>query len=292
MIARSTSRHTMMIRTAILCAVAWGAGYAQLPDANPKFEVASIKPSPPPDPVRGMLVRMDGGPGTNDPTRFITENVDLSGLVTIAWGVEHYQLSAPDWLSNDRFNVVAKVPEGATKEQFRLMLQDLLRERFKLVVHRAQKEMQAYELTVLKNGSKLTQSGDDPDQNPAAFPTGPPKLDPDGFPAIPAGRSPYMAIMYDRARWRAVSTSMDEFATSLAVQLGRPVTNATGLKGKYDFTLSWVSSQLRTQADDSNTAGPDLFRAVQEQLGLKLDPKKAPVEMLIVDHIERLPTEN
>jgi uncharacterized protein (TIGR03435 family) len=283
---------SVIIRTAILCAMAWGAGYAQLPDANPKFEVASVRPSPPPDPVRGMLVRMDGGPGTNDPTRLITENVDLSGLVTIAWGVEHYQLSAPDWLSNERFDVVAKVPEGATKEQFRLMLQDLLRERFKLAVHRAQKEMQAWELTVLKNGPKLTESGGVPDQSPAAFPPGPPKLDPDGFPAIPAGRSPYMAVMYDRARWRAVSMSMGEFATRLAVQVGKPVMDATGLKGKYDFTLSWVTEQLRTQTDDSNAAGPDLFRALQEQLGLKLDAKKSSVEMLVVDHIERVPTGN
>src|ERR1700760_3707013 len=104
----------MMIRTAVLCVIAWAAGYAQRPDGNFQFEVASIRPSPPPDPAQGMVVRAAGGPGTNDPIRFITENVDLSGLITMAWGIEHYQLSAPDWLPNNRFNVVAKVAEGAT----------------------------------------------------------------------------------------------------------------------------------------------------------------------------------
>lgn len=281
-----------MIRRVILCTLACGVAGAQLHDTNPKFEVASVRPSPPPDPARGMLVRADGGPGTHDPTRFVVENFGLDGLITMAWGIEYYQLSAPEWLSNDRFNVTAKVPQGATKEQFRLMMQDLLRERFKAVVHREQKEMQTYELTLAKSGSKLQESAGAEEESAAGFLSGPPKLATDGFPALPAGRSSYMAIMYDRARWRAVNMAMQDFSTRVAAQVGHPVTNATGLKGKYDFILSWEASALRTQGDDSSTTGPDLFRALQEQLGLKLDSKKAPIEVLVVDHIERFPTEN
>lgn len=255
------------------------------------FEVASVKPSPPPDPARGTTVRADGGPGTNDPARFTTRNLNLRSLVTMAYTIESYRLSGPDWLINDMFDVEAKVPEGATKEQFRIMLRNLLRERFGLEVHSEQREMQTYSLTLARGGPKFKESAGEAESRPDGFPAGP-KLDPDGFPALPPGRTPYMAIMYDRARMRVIGVSMADFANRLAVQLGHPVTDATGLSGKYDLTLSWVSGSLRPQAGDADSPGPDLLGAVQEQLGLKLEPKKGPVEMIVIDHIEKLPTEN
>jgi uncharacterized protein (TIGR03435 family) len=250
------------------------------------FEVASIKPSPPPDRERGMHVGMSGGPGTADPGRFTTENLDLTNLITIAYGVPRYRLSAPEWLTEARFDLAAKVPDGATREQFRSMLQELLRERFHLVLHHEQKETQAYELAVAKNGPKLQNASPD-DPAPAPSPLRSPlTLGPDGFPVLPPGRAPASRSMNDKARTRFAAASMGDLAENLSVQLGRPVTDSTGLKGKYDFTLSWVRGGPDTDS------GPTLFGAVQEQLGLKLTSTKAPVDTLVIDHIEKTPTEN
>ena len=236
---------------------------------------------------------------TPDPVRFTVENLDLKNLVTMAYGIEHYQLTAPDWMQSTRFDIVAKVPEGSTREQFRLMLQSLLAERFKLTVHREQKDMQAYELTVGKNGPKMRESADTPTGVGPPAPAERPKtqLDKDGFPALPAGNFPSMIMMKDRARWRVAKMSMEEFAGRLAVQVGRPVSDATGLKGKYDFTLSWVTAPARPPSADGTVpapddAGPTIFGALQEQLGLKLDSKKVAVDMLVVDHMEKVPAEN
>lgn len=258
------------------------------------FEVASIKPSPPPDHTRGMRVSAHGGPGTDDPERFTAENFDLSNLVTMAYGIDRYQLSAPDWLEGARFDIVAKVPAGTTMEQFSLMMRNLLAERFKLEVHHDQKAMQSYEMTVGKNGPKLTESTDVPD---TAAPGGPPApftktLGADGFPVLPPGRDQSMIMMKGRARMRVSRMSMAQLAVRLAGQLGQPVKDATGLTGKYDFTLSWVTSGLTAQGGAADDPGPDIFGALQQQLGLMLESKKALVDVVVVDHIEKLPTAN
>jgi uncharacterized protein (TIGR03435 family) len=245
------------------------------------FEVASIKPSPPPDRERGIRVGMSGGPGSPDPSRFTTQNVDLTNLIVMAYSTPYYRVSAPDWLREARFDIVAKVPDGATMEQFHLMLQNLLKERFQLAMHHEKKEMQAFELTVAKNGAKLQESTGDPAPAPPGT-RAERTLGPDGFPVLPPGRFSSTSMISDKARQRFAATSMGDLAGNLSGQLGRPVTDSTGLKGKYDFTLSWVR-------DDS---GPTLFGAVQEQLGLKLTSTKAPVDIIVVDHIEKTPTEN
>jgi len=276
------------VLSTILMFFASGAAYGQAADVRPEFEVASIKPSAPIDYARGMRVMANGGPGTPDPGRFTTENLTLYNLLTLAYGTERYQITAPDWTQSSRFDISAKVPEGTTREQLLLMLQRLL----KLAVHHEQKEMQAYELTVGKSGPKLRESADEPASapDPSARPESPKAaLDKDGFPATPPGNAPFMRMMNGRARWRLAKTSMDEFAKSLAGPVGGPVSDATGLEGKYDFTVSWVSAPAGVIPDD---AGPTIFGAIQEQLGLKLTPKKVMVDMLVVDHMEKAPTEN
>ncbi len=211
----------------------------------------------------------------------------------MAYGLQRYQLSAPDWLGDDRFDIVAKVPEGATKEQFATMLRDLLTSRFKLATHHEEKEIQAYELVVSKNGPKLEESVDDSQSAPGTHEaTSRATLGPDGFPVLPAGRSSAMVMMKGRARMRMAKTSMEQLAARLSSQVSCPVTDATGLKGKYDFTLSWVSQILQAQDGDADSPGPDIFGALQQQIGLKLESKKAPVDVLVVDRIEKLPTEN
>ncbi len=216
------------------------------------------------------------------------------------------------------------MPPETTKEQFRIMLQNLMGERFKLTIHRETKELPTYVLMVAKNGPKLTESTpppeskDDPDAPPPSLPSQP-KIGPDGFPDLPAsllggGRGGLFNIMMPgRARMIARLQTMQDLATRLSNQLSRPVTDATGLTAKYDFTLTFApegmngpmgpigpppgvpppgagAAPLPNQPEAETP--PDIFRALQSQLGLRLEPKKAPAELIVIDHIEKTPTEN
>jgi uncharacterized protein (TIGR03435 family) len=281
-----------------------------------EFEVASIKPAPPPD-GRGMRVGSRGGPGSKDPGLYTCENCSLSDLVSNAYSLQRYQLTGgPSWMGNERFMISAKIPEGATKEQFRLMQQSLLADRFGLKFHWEKKEMQLYEMVVAKGGIKMKEAAAeepaaaDAAPRPAGAP-GPPKLDKDGFPILPPGRGGMMIMTQGRARSRNSEVTMESLAGMLAGQLNKPVIDATGLKGKYDYTLSWVPERFGMAPSNitgggpppsgegvgaggapDGDAGPTLLVAVQQQLGLKLEPKKGMVDILVVDHIERVPTEN
>jgi uncharacterized protein (TIGR03435 family) len=293
-------------RIILVAAVCGVSVYGQNAGAKTTFEVASVKPSPPPTPGTGMRVSMRGGPGTNDPGRVTFENFSLSNLVTIAYGIDNYQLAGGEGLDSFRFDITAKIPDGATRDDFRLMMQNLLAERFRLSVHHQTKEIQTWELTVGKNGPKLTSSVKDvppPDAAPQA-PRAPPKLGSDGFPVLPPG--PGMVMMNGRARMQMTKTTMEQLAGRLAGQLGRPVTDATGLKGEYDFSLYWVTDSMRSAGAPSGASqnggpaaaeaeldsGPTLPMAVQDQLGLKLAPTKGQVDVVVIDHIEKVPTEN
>src|SRR4051794_5475528 len=137
-----------MRRIALAVVVACGAAYGQAADAKAAFEVATIKASPPPVPGAGMTGGGRGGPGTPDPGRWSCQNLSLSNMITNAHNLKRYEISSPAWLDEVRFDITAKIPEGTTKEQFLLMRQNLLEERFKLVFHREKKEMAGYELAV------------------------------------------------------------------------------------------------------------------------------------------------
>jgi uncharacterized protein (TIGR03435 family) len=254
------------------------------------FEVASVKAAPPPD-MRGMFVRVTGGPGSKDPGRWTAENFSLSNLVTTAYGINYYQLNAPTWLNTERFNITATVPEGAKKEDLKVMVQHLLEERFKLAVHRDSIEMMTYELVVGKGGPKFKEAVETPpDGAPPAGPPDLPKLDKDGYPQMERSG---MSIMNNKARSRQTAGTMAQLVSMLGAQLAAPVTDATSLTGKYDYTLSWSAAAMRPNASaDADDTGPTLFIALQEQLGLKLEQKKEPVEIIVVDHIEKTPTEN
>jgi len=257
--------------------------------AQTAFEAASIKPSAPPPPDGGgFRIGTKGGPGTATPGIFTAENFLLSGLVTLAYDVKRFQVTVPGWMDTERFDIRANVPEGATKEQFRAMLQNLLTERFKLTVHRENKEMMVYGLVTGKSGPRFKESGDAPANTPA--PNGPaangPKLDADGFPILPPGVS--QIVVRGKARRQTTNETMDKFVTFLANQVERPVTDATGLKGKYDIAIAW-STGTPSPGDEQVIS---IFAAVQDQLGLKLEPKKGMVEMLVVDHAEKSPSAN
>jgi uncharacterized protein (TIGR03435 family) len=272
------------MRTAVFLAIlACAAGQ------TPQFEVASTKLAQPTN-GRGMRIRWDGGPGTKDPGLFNCENCTPSMLVMQAWDIKDYQYSGPDWTQSTRFNISAKVPTGATKEQFRQMMQSLLAERFKMTFHREEKEMATYGLVVAKNGPKMKESPTaEGDEKTPAGPPGGFKTDANGFPVLPPGRAPMGIIGGSHATMRFADETMVDFASSLADQVRKPIADATGLKGKYDFTLQWVTDGASLSADDP---GPTIFQTLQDQLGLKLESKKRMVEILVVDHMEKTPIEN
>ena len=267
-----------------VCALA-----AQTPDSQVVFEVATVRHGPPGD--FGASGR--GGPGTSDPTRYSVEDYPVSSLLEIAYGISPYQISGPSWLDNERFTVTAILPEGASKDQLKLMMRNLLIERFQLAAHFEKKQVAGYQLVIAKGGPKFAASPEDPNHNDdPPKPTAPFKmtLDKDGYPDLPPGRNHAMAMAYDRARWRFADEPMEHFAEMLATQIRQPIINATGLTGKYDFVVSWSTAGM--QPNLPADSGPNIFTAIQEQLGLKLESKKIPVDTVVIDHIARTPSEN
>jgi len=268
----------------LICGIAWGHS----------FEVAAVKTAVMPDFARGFWVgRISGGPGTADPGRYSCEKCDLYNLVLMAYDLKGYQLTAPEWMRSAGFDITAKVPPVATRDQFRLMLQGLLAERFKLAVHHEQKEMPASELTLTKGGPRLKASTESPAaESPSAAVAPQLTFDKEGFPILPPGQHFAMIMENGRARVRVAGMSMKDFAIQLAGQTSRPVIDATGLTGTWDFTLSWMAQTLRANAVDLETSGPTLEAALQQQLGLRLESKKGSVDIVVIDHCERAPTEN
>jgi uncharacterized protein (TIGR03435 family) len=223
------------------------------------FEVASVKPSRPPGAGRSSGYAMRGGPGTPDPARFICENFDLASLIMFAYDIPRYKLSAPAWTHEAKFDVVANVPIGATKEQFHLMLQNLLTERFQLKIHMDTKEVPVYALLVARSRPKLKERSEATPMTKVAS----------------TGREVQMTF---------TSANMERLALQISTlpEAGRPVLDLTGLTGSYDF-------QLNLPGADSDSGAPSLFTVIQEQLGLKLESRVAPVTTLVVDYAERVP---
>jgi uncharacterized protein (TIGR03435 family) len=194
-------------------------------------------------------------------------NVPLRRLIERAYGVKPFQLTGPDWIDNVRFDITAKYPGDTTNEQRALMLRTLLAERFHLAVHRESKDMPAYALVVAKSGPKL----EDAKQSGDSTSTG-------------------------RGRFEDKAVSMAGLADQLARQLEHPVVDKTGLTGIYNLKLEWTPDDQPAGKGDGASGepalGPSIFGALQEQLGLKLQTQKLPVEVIVVDHVDRTPVEN
>jgi uncharacterized protein (TIGR03435 family) len=295
--------------------------YGQAVDKPLTFDAASVKPAPPLTPDgqgRMLLPRPSGGPGTQDPGRIHYPYMTLRNLLTTAYDIKTFQIVGPGLLDTERFDITATMPPDTTKEQFRAMLQNLLAERFKMTIHRETKELPMYSLVVAKNGPKMKESTDAAPVNDGDPPLPPPlpaqpKIGPDGFPAleVPAGAPIIIFMMPGRARMFGRQKTMQELAERLTGLMSRPVTDATALKAKYDFTLTYSPEGMNglmgpmppppggAGAGGPPVAGlseaeplPDVFGAVQAQLGLRLEPKKGPIELIVIDHVEKTPTEN
>jgi uncharacterized protein (TIGR03435 family) len=277
------------------------------------FDTASVKLAKVPKGVsvsgRGMTIskglavtvpRNTGGPGTDDPGRIHYPLISLKELLTRAWD-SYFEIQSPDWLDSQTVAVDATMPSDTTKAQFREMLRNLIAIRFGLKYHVEAKEVAGYSLELAKNGPKMNES---PNQNSSAMEPGvqPTSRDADGFPIFPPRAGPWCVLLEipgDRHRMMCQQQTMQDLAKLLAAAKST-VTDATGLTAKYDFTLTYsgerpgsapvVSQTPVAQPEDSPL--PDIFSALQSQLGLKLEPKKVPVEVMVVDHMEKTPTGN
>jgi uncharacterized protein (TIGR03435 family) len=226
--------------------------------AEPQFEVATIKLNDHSDPRTGS------GPGVRN-GRFNAGNLTLKKLISYAYDVPEFQMKGPSWLESEHFDVTAKMPDGSPDAQAKPMLRTLLEERFHLRTHRETAEMNFYALVVGKGGSKLkeVQAGEQVK-----------------FPQVP----PTSAMMM-------TTGPLSDFAAHLAPMVGRPVVDKTGMPGTFRVFLIYASNRAAA-AGDASDPGPDVFTAVQDQLGLKLEPQKGPVETMVVDGADKLPEEN
>jgi uncharacterized protein (TIGR03435 family) len=244
--------------------VAWMLAFLQT------FEVASVKPS------AGGKAMMKSDPG-----RIGYSNVTLKRVLMSAYDVKDYQISAPEWLSTARFDITATFAEHT---DVNAMLRDLLATRFKMTVHRESKELPIYSLVVAKNGPKIKPaSSGAPDEEQLA--TMQKDQGRDGFPVLslrPGGL--VIETRSGRGRITGKEIPIAKLADLLSGQVGRPVFDMTELAGKFSFSLYF--------SPDGAGDEPPLFAALQEQLGLRLDARKGPVELLVIDHVERVPTEN
>jgi uncharacterized protein (TIGR03435 family) len=278
-------RHTLL---AIVVIVAFALPL--LPQGSgtdkPSFEVASIKPNNSGD--NRVMFRGNGG-------RFTIIGATARMLIQQAYRVRDFQLSGgPGWIGSDRFDIEAK-PENVADlnpERMPLMLQGLLEERFQLKIHKETKELPIYELVVAKDGSKLKSVPEPPRPTPGT-PAGP-------LPA-PGGPMPPGSFRIGRGELMGSAIPIDNFIQSLSSMLGRTVVNKTGLTGFFDVQLHWAPDAGETgpfgpapgvqPPPPADPAGPSIFTALQEQLGLRLESSKGPVEVVVIDSIEK-PSEN
>ena len=250
----------------------------------------------------GETTSVYGGPGSSDPVQIAYANISLTNFLAKAYGVDSYQISGPEWRDqlDAKYDFAARIPPGATEEQFKTMLQNLLVERFRLTLRHDLREFEVWELAVGANGPKFKES-EMVDSGAASRPILPaaaarpgatPKIDQNGFAQID---HPGMVIWRTEdskglaARMTAKAQPLSALVTQLGSLLHGLVVDKTGLQGKYDFMLEYAADG---GMDGRNASLPNIVTAVQDQLGLKLDRRKGPIDFLIVDHAEKIPAGN
>jgi uncharacterized protein (TIGR03435 family) len=281
--------------------------WSQAPSA-PAFEVASIKPAAPISPADVANGKLHVGMKV-DGARVDIGYLSLADLIRTAYNVKPYQISGPDWMGSQRFDVVAKLPDGATKEQVPAMLQALLAERFQLAIHRESKDYVVYALVVGKSGSKLKEAPFEPADTADARAESGVRVaaSRDGM-MVSGGKGGPTRISMGPGGTMHVEASritLGDFAELLSRFTDRPVVDMTQLKGNYQMGLDLSMDDLRNAARSAGVAMPGLppgggasdpsgssiFNAVQ-QLGLRLDPRKAPLEVIVIDRAAKTPSEN
>lgn len=311
----------------VSCALAFSLSLASA-QAPLAFEVATIKPAIPLQ-EQAMSGKMHVGVNW-DKARVDIGGMSLLDLIAMAYKVKPHQVNGPDWLNIDRFDILATLPTGATKEQMPEMLQALLKERFKLSFHKEAKEHQIYALIVGKGGVKLKESPPDPEAPKEG--DSPPK-DEKGVMTLQNGNSQMQVkqtangaemkmgaagnmkmTMEDGHMMMEMSKmTLAGLAEALSRFVDKPVMDMTDIKGNYQMKIQLAMEDLmnvaraqgmqipgapgggaansRPAETIADPSGTSIFQSVQ-QMGLKLEPRKAPVDTIIVDHVEKTPTEN
>jgi uncharacterized protein (TIGR03435 family) len=265
---------------------------------SPSFEVASIRRNASNDGMIGLQMQPGG--------RMTFTNAPPRMLITRAYGVQTFQVvGGPDWLTSERYDITAKAPEGSTSPaQLNLMLQSLLADRFKLMLRRETRELPVYFLVKAREDGRLGQglmpaavdcsAARGRAAGPPPGPTAPPRAGGPGTLAPPAGDC---RAMIAPGRLTVSGQPIGVVANALANQLGRPVIDKTALTGAYDFELTFTPEGRGMPIGPPppgapplppiDPDAPSLFTALQEQLGLKLDAGRGPVEVLVIDSAER-----
>ncbi len=278
-VIETSTRTALRVQRLIVISFLATVGWAQT------FEVFSLKPS---SPHSGN--RFEGGPGTSDPIQYNYTSATLEDLIVVAWHVEYFQVLSKAAIDRDCFDLLAKIPPGTSKEQFRIMLQNALVERFHLKLHMETREFSGYALVIARSGFKLKEGtpGSAASHGRSAA---------DEFPDLPPNKPGLIShhIMRDGhelVRMRAQQMPMSDIARSLHVPGEVPVVDQTGLAGKYDFTLEYAAPARDYQAVLEMSPAPSIFAAVQQKLGLRLIAKRVPFDVIVVDSFTRVPSEN
>lgn len=263
------------------------------------FEVATIRDSPAPSsdlPLGAVPApTLQGGPGTPDPGQISYQGIGLFALIIRAFDVKNFQVaSPPGGIGSGRYDIVAKIPAGTTQDQFRVMLQNLLKERFHLTLHHETRTLPVYALVVGPNGPKLKKS---PPKTEDVAPDGAiGRPDAEGFPVLPPGfsgvvgrpSSGHMLLAGQRA-------ALSKLTPWLQNSLDHPVIDETGLTGEYDFKLDfeWVTPNAPpTPNGQPPDPAPSVFAVVEHDLGLKLESQKLPFDIMVIDRIDKEATAN
>jgi len=291
-----------VFRCVVLCTSASAVLLSQTPPARPEFEVASIKPTAV-TPLGAQVhvgIQIDGAQAH-------CSYLSLKDYIRIAYQVKDYQITGPDWMASERFDIHAKLPEGG-RGQFREMLQNLLTDRFQIKMHRDSKEFSVYGIVVGKGGLKLKESPLDPATEGDGG-VGGVNVSAEGGArgtTVRFGRGAYFSLADNK--FEARKLSMELLADSIGRFVERPVVDMTNLQGTYDLTLDFTPEEYRTllirTALSAGVALPpevvrllegasdeSLFKGLQA-MGLKLESRKAPLEVLVIDSASKTPIEN
>jgi len=226
-----------------------------------EFDAASVKPS-----------KAGGGRGSmnSDSGRITYTNVTLRDCILNAYDVKDYQIAGPDWMRTDHYDIIATAAGTVSDDAMKLMLQKLLISRFQMTVHREKKDLPVYALVVGKNGTKLMHESASPGKSNMRMNGG--------------------GVVFTNV---TIPELVDDMSHMRTAEMDRPVIDNTGLKGRYDFTVTLFGTQEEMMAAlNKGDFGTSIFTLIQEQLGLRLEPQKLPLDMVVIDKAERVPTEN
>jgi uncharacterized protein (TIGR03435 family) len=226
---------------------------------SPAFEVAAIRLNTDTGPMMVIAPELRHGLLT-------ASKVTLRAMVAVAYGMTDPRIIGPDWLDKNRFDVAGRAPARTSDSQIKPMLQNLLKDRFRLKTHLETRELPVYYLRVAKGGVKMAV-----------------------YPAVERPIEDTIGHGFPMSRGTSTASRLADMMTFF---VNRPVVDKTGLTERYNYVLSFAPMSPQTESSAPEFAPPDFFTAVQKQLGLKLEPGKDNLEVVVVDHMEQLPTEN